>query len=140
MARVDDAANADSNDPGLRWFKIAEDGLDTATGTWGVDRMIAQGGWAYARVPECLEAGEYLVRQELLALHSAYDRMGAQFYQSCAQVNVTGGGSYVPTETVSIPGAYGQEDPGVLIQIWVNGVPDNGRKTYVVPGPRPMRC
>ncbi|KAK4249255.1 putative endo-beta-1,4-glucanase D [Corynascus novoguineensis] len=138
MARVDNAATASSS--GLRWFKIHEDSFDTSTGRWGVDNMIAAGGWSYANIPTCLAPGQYLLRQELLALHSAYNSMGAQFYQSCAQLNVSGGGSYVPSNTVSIPGAYRQDDPGILIQIWVNGVPDNGRKPYTAPGPRPMTC
>ena len=35
MAKVDDAATADGS--GLKWFKVAEEGLDTSTGKWGVD-------------------------------------------------------------------------------------------------------
>ncbi|KAK4126997.1 lytic polysaccharide monooxygenase [Parathielavia appendiculata] len=138
MARVDNAATTSPN--GLRWFKIHEDSFNPSTGKWGVDNMIANKGWSYAIIPWCLAPGHYLLRQELLALHSAYSNMGAQFYQSCAQLNVSGGGSFVPSQTVSIPGAYAQNDPGVLIQIWVNGIPDNGRKSYTAPGPRPMTC
>jgi cellulase len=138
MAKVDNAASASPN--GLKWFKIHEDGFNPSTGQWGVDNMIAKGGWSHANIPQCLAPGQYLLRQELLALHSAYGNMGAQFYQSCAQLNVASGGSHVPAQTVSIPGAYQQNDPGVLIQIWVNGVPDNGRKPYTVPGPRPVTC
>ncbi|KAK3898607.1 glycoside hydrolase [Staphylotrichum tortipilum] len=41
LAMVDNAATASPN--GLRWFKISEDGLNTATGRWGVDNMIAAG-------------------------------------------------------------------------------------------------
>ncbi|KAK4033864.1 family 61 putative glycoside hydrolase [Parachaetomium inaequale] len=118
MARVDNAATASPN--GLKWFKIHEDGLDTRTGKWGVDNMIAAAGWAYATIPRCLAPGQYLLRQELLALHSA--------------------GSVVPSATVSIPGAYKQDDKGILLQIWVKDVPNNGRKAYTVPGPRPMSC
>lgn len=161
MARVDNAATASTN--GLKWFKIHEDSFNPSTGKWyvkkdmppkrrdtltyeltllvrGVDNMIANQGWSYANIPTCLAPGQYLLRQELLALHSAYGNMGAQFYQSCAQLNVSGGGSYMPSQTVSIPGAYSQNDPGILIQIWVNSVPDNGRRPYTAPGPRPMTC
>lgn len=35
MAKVDDAATNDGS--GLSWFKVAEEGLDTSTGKWGVD-------------------------------------------------------------------------------------------------------
>ena len=138
MARVDNAATASPN--GLKWFKIHEDGLDTRTGKWGVDRMIAAGGWSYATIPSCLAPGQYLLRQELLALHSAYGNKGAQFYQSCAQLSVSRSGTVVPSSTVSIPGAYKQNDKGILLQIWVKDVPDNGKKLYTVPGPRPMSC
>ncbi|KAK4444789.1 family 61 putative glycoside hydrolase [Podospora aff. communis PSN243] len=140
LAKVDNAATASPN--GLKWFKISEDGFNTATGKWGVDNMIANKGWSYANIPQCLKPGEYLMRQELLALHSAYGNMGAQFYQSCAQLRVEGTGEWLPSggEVVSIPGAYGQGDPGVLIQIWVNSVPDNGRRAYTVPGPRVVGC
>ncbi|KAG7285006.1 hypothetical protein NEMBOFW57_009624 [Staphylotrichum longicolle] len=89
MAKVDNAATASAN--GLRWFKIHEDSFNPSTGKWGVDNMIG-GGWSYANIPQCLAPGQYLLRQELLALHSAYGNMGAQFYQSCAQLNVAGWG------------------------------------------------
>ena len=35
MAKVDDASSSDGS--GLQWFKVAEEGLDTTTGKWGVD-------------------------------------------------------------------------------------------------------
>jgi cellulase len=35
MAKVDDASTSDGS--GLKWFKVAEEGLDTSTGKWGVD-------------------------------------------------------------------------------------------------------
>lgn len=35
MAKVDDASTNDGS--GLSWFKVAEEGLDTSTGTWAVD-------------------------------------------------------------------------------------------------------
>ena len=35
MAKVDDAAS--STGAGLKWFKVAQEGLDTSTGLWGVD-------------------------------------------------------------------------------------------------------
>ena len=67
---------------GLSWFKIAEEGLNTVTGKWGVDSMIAGQGWWNFTMPACIEAGQYLLRVELIALHSAYAVNGAQFYMS----------------------------------------------------------
>lgn len=138
MAKVDNAAT--SSEQGLKWFKISQDGFDTNRVKWAVDDMIANGGWSYTSVPTCIEPGQYLLRVELLALHSAYNLYGAQFYQSCAQLNVAGSGTVSPSPTVSIPGVYQQNDPSIHIQIWVNGVDDNGRKPYTIPGPAPMTC
>lgn len=41
-----------------------------------------------------------------IALHSASNYGGAQFYIGCAQVNVANGGSGTPGPLVSIPGVY----------------------------------
>lgn len=68
-------------------------------------------------VPSCLPAGDYLVRNEQIALHSAQSSGGAQFYLSCGQLKVTGGGSKTPTDLVAFPGAYKATDPGLLLSI-----------------------
>ena len=57
-------------------------------------------------VPKNLPTGQYLVRIEAIALHSASTYGGAQFYISCGQVEITGGGSGTPGPTVEIPGVY----------------------------------
>ncbi len=78
-------------------------------------------GYNYT-IPACLKPGYYLVRHEILALHSAWAPKGAQFYPSCHQLNVAGLGTTVPTEgLVSFPGAYQAESPNVLFQVW-NGM------------------
>lgn len=76
---MDNAASAAAT--GLKWFKIAEDGVDSS-GKWGVDRMIQNQGWQYFTMPQCIAPGNYLMRVELIALHSAYSAGGAQFYVS----------------------------------------------------------
>ncbi len=43
LAKVDNAAT--SGTTGLKWFKVAEQGLDR--GKWAVDAMIANNGWHY---------------------------------------------------------------------------------------------
>lgn len=48
--------------------------------------MIANGGWHYFDMPSCIAPGQYLMRVELLALHSASSPGGAQFYMECAQI------------------------------------------------------
>lgn len=40
-----------------------------------------------------------------------------QFYMSCAQIKVTGGGSAVPSPTATIPGAFRSTDPGYTANV-----------------------
>ena len=47
----------------------------------------------------------------------------------CAQINVSGGTGTANPATVSFPGAYGQNDPGVVINIY------QSLSTYKIPGP-----
>jgi lytic cellulose monooxygenase (C1-hydroxylating) len=133
LAKVDNAASAAKT--GQKWFKIWEDTFDTSSKKWGVDNVISQNGWAYFALPTCLAPGDYLLRVEILALHSAKNSMGAQFYTSCAQLRVGGSGSFSPSSTVSFPGVYKQNDPSILINIYGStGQPDNGGKAYQAPG------
>ncbi|KAL2140262.1 hypothetical protein VTI28DRAFT_4017 [Corynascus sepedonium] len=139
LAKVDNAATASKT--GLQWFKIWEDSFDTGSRVWGVDNMIKNNGWVYFNIPECVADGNYLLRVEVLALHSASTQGAAQFYQSCAQINVSGGGSFTGSNTVSFPGAYSASDPGILTSIYgATGTPDNDGKPYTAPGPSPISC
>lgn len=38
---------------------------------------------------------------------------GAEFYPVCVQVNIGGNGNGMPQDTVSFPGAYADDDPGI---------------------------
>ena len=87
-------------------------------------------GQASFTIPRSLPSGEYLVRIEHIALHSASSYGGAQFYIACAQINVTGGGSGSPGPLVAIPGVYTGNEPGILINIYYP-IPT----TYIQPGP-----
>lgn len=137
LAKVSDAASASTS--GNKWFKVAEAGL--SGGTWAVDTMISNGGWHYFTMPSCVAPGDYLMRVEILALHSASNRGQAQFYMECAQIRVTGSGSKTGSSTVSFPGAYSATDPGILINIYgPAGKPDNGGKAYSIPGPAVLTC
>jgi len=119
---------------GLKWFKVYEDGYDPATGLWAVDKLITNKGKVTFTLPSCIPAGNYFLRGELIALHGASSSLGAQFYIECAQINIVGGGTASPP-TVSFPGAYGQSDPGILINIYYPVV-----TSYTIPGPRPYTC
>jgi hypothetical protein len=64
----------------------------------------------FFRIPPTVPNGEYLIRIEHLALH-ATSNTGPQFYISCAQIRVDGGGNGTPGPLVSFPGAYDVNDP-----------------------------
>ncbi|KAJ4324942.1 hypothetical protein N0V94_000996 [Neodidymelliopsis sp. IMI 364377] len=139
MAKVDNAATASPS--GLKWFKVYEDGLD-GSGQWGVDRMINNGGWVDFTLPSCLAAGDYLLRAEIIALHSASTSGQAQFYVGCAQLKVSGsGGTSANPQTVSFPGAYKANDAGILLSIYNNqGQPVGNGQPYKIPGPAVLKC
>ena len=77
-----------------------------ADGIWGTERVINGQGKHEIRIPTCIENGDYLLRAEMLALHAAGSYPGAQFYQECAQVRISGGTGAKKPSTVSFPGAY----------------------------------
>jgi cellulase len=99
MAKVADAKTATT----ASWFKVAEDGYTGTTASWGTEILNANCGKRAFTVPKSLASGNYLVRAEVLALHSG--AQNEQPYVSCFQVNVKNGGSANPAG-VSFPGAY----------------------------------
>ncbi|CAE6408531.1 unnamed protein product [Rhizoctonia solani] len=112
---------------GANWFKIYQIGADFSTGAlkWPSDNVQT----FKFKIPASTPAGQYLLRIEHIALHGASSTAGAQFYISCAQINVTGGGSGNPSK-VSIPGIYSATDPAILINIYWPPV-----TSYTPPGP-----
>ncbi|KAJ4993477.1 glycosyl hydrolase family 61 [Stagonosporopsis vannaccii] len=131
LAKVDSALTTTVT--GLKWFKIYEDGMDSK-GEWAVTRLYNNKGKVEFTLPKCIQNGEYLLRAEIIALHSAGSYPGAQMYMECAQINVTGGGTATPS-TVSFPGAYKGTDPGIKFNLYWP-VPTS----YTIPGPRPFTC
>lgn len=137
LAKVDNAASTGTQ--GLKWFKVAESGLNGRT--WAVDTMIANGGWHYFDLPSCVAPGQYLMRVEILALHEASRVGGTQFYMECAQIQVTGSGSNTGSNFVSFPGAYSATHPGIQISIYdAQGGTYNSGKPYQIPGPAVLTC
>ena len=72
----------------------------------------------------------------------------AQFYLSCGQITITGGGSGTPSPLVAFPGAYSATDPGILIDIYypvvclfcysiweICTLMEKQPKSYTFPGP-----
>ncbi|KAF2492658.1 glycoside hydrolase [Lophium mytilinum] len=135
MARCPDVGCA-SWEPGTEavWFKIAQTGRTGTSDTWGDSPLMIAGnaGTAYT-IPACLKPGYYLIRHEIIALHSAYAYPGAQFYPSCHQLQVSGSGSTVPGGLVAFPGAYKGADAGITYDMYQ-------ARTYTVPGPDVFSC
>ncbi|OAL56991.1 hypothetical protein IQ07DRAFT_24827 [Pyrenochaeta sp. DS3sAY3a] len=131
MSKVDDSSKADGSSG---FFKIYENGWAPANkgagdnDYWGVKDMNACCGRVDVKIPADLVAGDYLLRAEVIALHTAQSSGGAQLYMSCYQMTVTGGGTNSPA-TVKFPGAYKASDPGLQINIHA------AVAKYVVPGP-----
>lgn len=121
---ISDKANGDG------WFKIWDEGYDSAAGKWCTEKVIANGGLLSVKVPDDLAGGNYLVRSELLSLQEA-DKTPAnpQFYVGCAQIFLQSTASTLPKDTVSIPGYVTIQDPSVLFSIYTPKFP------YTTPGP-----
>jgi hypothetical protein len=56
------------------------------SGTWVTDELIKNNFTSSTTIPRNLKAGNYVIRHEIIALHSASSDNGAQFYP---QVNNT---------------------------------------------------
>jgi len=129
MAQVPEGQDVNSwNATGDVWFKIYQQtpSFTSAGMTWPSDNEQIFN----FTIPSETPSGNYLVRIEHIAIHTASTVGGAQFYVACGQVAVTGGGSGTPTPTVAIPGVYSATDPGILIDIYYP-IPTS----YVMPGP-----
>lgn len=131
MASVDDAASAEGADSA--WFKVFQDTWASAGSTgsddnWGTKDLNTCGGKMDVVIPDDIAPGDYLLRAEAIALHTASSEGGAQFYMTCYQITVTGSGTAV-ADTVQIPGAYSADDAGIMINIY------QSMSTYDAPGP-----
>ncbi|KAK6344690.1 hypothetical protein TWF718_006649 [Orbilia javanica] len=133
LSKVDDASTADGS---AGWFKIYEDSWakapsgDGSSDWWGTKDLNFCCGKLSFDIPTGIPSGDYLLRAEALALHAAGapPPNGAQFYMSCYQLTITGGSGSLPP-TVNFPGAYGNSDPGIFINIY------QSLSTYIAPGP-----
>ena len=84
---------------GAKWFATDKAGMN-ADGSYATDDLIAAGASWTTTIPFNIAPGEYLLRIELLALHS----IGApQFYPSCSQIRVNGTGDGAPRDGEAAP-------------------------------------
>ncbi|KAK0709652.1 glycosyl hydrolase family 61-domain-containing protein [Lasiosphaeria miniovina] len=115
----------------LQFFKIDEVGLvdgTTAPGTWGSDQLIKNNNSWLVEIPPTIAPGFYVLRHEIIALHSAGQANGAQNYPQCFNLQVTGGGSVAPAGVKGMA-LYTATDPGILVNIYTP------LASYKIPGP-----
>lgn len=115
----------------LEFFKIDEVGLidnSAQNGFWGSDELIQNNNTWLVQIPSNIKAGNYVLRHETIALHSAGQTNGAQAYPQCFNLEITGDGTDVPAGTLGTK-LYTPEDPGILINIYTT------LTTYTIPGP-----
>jgi cellulase len=79
LAKVDDATKATAKD--LSFFKIDQAGFED--GKWAATKLIANNNTWTVTVPESIASGQYVLRHEIIALHSAGQVNGAQNYPKC---------------------------------------------------------
>jgi lytic cellulose monooxygenase (C1-hydroxylating) len=126
LSKVPDATTADGSSD---FFKIGEFGYTAENKTWGTDVLNENCGKFAVKIPASIAAGDYLLRAEAIALHTASQVNGAQLYMSCYQIRIAGGGSLSPAG-VKFPGAYSASDPGIKVDIW-----NKDFNEYIIPGP-----
>ncbi|TVY19326.1 putative endo-beta-1,4-glucanase D [Lachnellula arida] len=128
LIHMSKVANAASDIGSGSWFKVAEEGYNPTTKIWRTDSLNTNCEKKSFMVPADLAPGNYLVRAEAIALHTASTTGGAQFYMTCFQINLTGSGTAAPAG-VTFPGACNASDPGILINIY------NNLQSYTIPRP-----
>ncbi|CCT75380.1 related to cellulose binding protein CEL1 [Fusarium fujikuroi IMI 58289] len=123
-------STASSYDGSGGWFKIKDWGptFSGSTSTWPMYISYT------FNLPTCIANGEYLLRIQSLGIHNPWPAGIPQFYISCAQISVSGGGSTVPSNQVKIPGAFKETDPGYTANIYSNF------NSYTIPGPAVFSC
>lgn len=135
MARcANDDCGTFTGSAGNVWFKIDQSGYNTTTSLWASYYIYSTQTWNVT-VPKCLADGEYLIRHETIALSDCGTKGRCQFYPSCTQVTVRGGGGYVmPLSALSaLPGAYTADNV-----LWDTNT--QLPQEYKIPGPAVFTC
>lgn len=114
----------------LQFFKIDQGGYINGSnpGTWTDDILIADASTWLVQIPEDIAPGNYVLRHEIIALHSAQSADGAQNYPQCFNLVISGTGTLSPSGTYGTD-LYQATDPGILYNIYV------ATEDYTIPGP-----
>ncbi|KAI0405183.1 lytic polysaccharide monooxygenase [Xylaria palmicola] len=115
----------------LSFTKISQGGLISGSnpGTWVTDTLIAQDFSADVKIPAGLAPGNYVLRHEIIALHSAGSANGAQAYPQCLNIKVGGSGSKALPAGTAGTSLYKSTDPGILFSLY------GAFSSYTIPGP-----
>ena len=78
-------------------------------------------------------SGNFVLRNEIIALHSAENQDGAQNYPMCVNIQISGSGTKHPCKQGAAcsrgTALYKANDPGILIDIY------SAISSYKIPGP-----
>jgi lytic cellulose monooxygenase (C1-hydroxylating) len=115
----------------LEFFKIDGVGLvkgGQGPGFWASDQLIANNNSWLVQIPVGIAPGFYVLRHEIIALHSAGQMDGAQAYPQCFNLQVTGSGTEKPAGVLGTK-LYAANDPGILFNLYTS------LSSYPIPGP-----
>ena len=97
-------------------------------GTWVTDELIANNFSSTVTIPN-VAPGNYVIRHEIIALHSGSQVNGAQSYPLCINFKVEGSGTTQLTGGVPATSFYTPTDPGIHFTLW------QSFDSYPIPGP-----
>ncbi|KAL2262363.1 hypothetical protein VTK26DRAFT_1546 [Humicola hyalothermophila] len=99
---------------------------------WATDVLVAANNSWQVEIPRGLERGPYVLRHEIVALHYAGRRGGAQNYPLCMNLWVEeggdDGGEKFELDAYDAMEFYKEDDAGILVNA-------TALTSYVVPGP-----
>lgn len=129
LAPCSDCSSADAES--LSFVKLDEAGLVSGSnpGTWATDELMDDSFSWDVTIPSDLAEGTYVLRHEIIALHSAAQEDGAQSYPQCINIEVTGGGSATPDDGEPATSFYTPSDPGIQFNLYEDF------DSYPIPGP-----
>jgi AA9 family protein len=92
---------------------------------WKNEELIANGYIDKFQLPSDIKAGMYILRTELMALHSNNITRsgiggGPQVFTHCFNVEIKGEGTSEPAG-VKFPGGYKRDEPGIKFNLYANG-------------------
>nr|OQO21749.1 hypothetical protein B0A51_09690 [Rachicladosporium sp. CCFEE 5018] len=121
----------------LEFFKFAEAGLIEdlpektygVTGKWASDDLIANNNSWVVKIPSDIAPGPYVLRHEIIALHSAHEVNGAQNYPQCVNLEISGSGTASPVGITGDKLYPNTTAPGIFVSIYQH------LGGYEIPGP-----